>query len=205
MRVINENYENLTQLESLLKREAENDNKEDSAIKLLLIYLNSSLMDLALATKYSKEFHDKFPLNGAIFLLNVFSEYIRGGIGNSALEKIDNNRYPIEIKHLLYLVAILDLQDQNSSKAYNYAKLIPENNTDFVYLFRFFVRYYKSIRNKELCDKYRMLAVKGINYIFKDEDDFNSLQIDFFINERIKGTWLSKPNFGSLVEELIIG
>lgn len=205
MTITNNSFENLVQLEQILIWETDGNKNEESMVKLLLLYLNSTLENWQLALEYSNKFHERLPHNGTIFLLNVFSEYSLGGISNSKLNKILNNEFRNEIKQLLYLVAVLDLESQKSDLALKYANLISESCNDFVYLFRFYMRYYRGIGKRDISEKYKLKLIHGIHFIFLNGQGFDPLNIDCFLNERVKGKWLSKPNFEFLLEDLIKG
>ncbi len=144
----------------------------------------------------------KNPFNARVVITLAYLEFINvGGVSDSTLKLINQclNQIDIPYKGILFCLKAkyYYYTEKNLNEAIINLKKSIEIDCGDSYNFILLGRL---LEDKLLFIK----ALKNITKVFDEEDyrNYNPLDVDFFINESLRGIWVTKENYEGLQEEI---
>lgn len=194
----NNEYEKAEQvLESMMH----DDPGGDALIKLVLLLISDYYYDPEKAIELCKRCKGDNNKREEMLLLWAYIEiFAFGQLSSECITEITANDW-IKYRNIgFFLLAknYYNSQQDRLGESINMLRAISESEPDFVKSHYLLFRYYKSLANSNACKHYSKKIIHGVRKVFGRGDSVDILDWDNLINELIKGSHLSLPNFESM-------
>lgn len=194
----NNEYEKAEQvLESMMH----NDPDGDALIKLVLLLISDYYYDPEKAIELCKRFKGNNDKKEKLLLLRAYIEiFAFGQLSSECITEITENDW-IKYRNIGFFLLgknYYNNQQDRLGESINILTSISESEPDFIKSHYFLFRYYKSLANSEACKHYSKKIILGVRKVFGRDEGVDILDWDNLINELIKGSYLSLPNFESI-------
>ncbi len=192
----NNEYEKAEQvLESMMH----DDPDGDALIKLILLLISDYYYDPEKAIELCKRYKDNNNKREKMLLLWAYIDFFAfGQLSSECITEITENEW-IEYRNTVFFLLGRDYYWKDRlGESISILQSISESEPDFVKCHYLLFEYYKSLANSDACKHYSKKIIHGVRKVFGRGDSVDILDWDNLINELIKGSYLSLPNFESM-------